>query len=104
MPWPKLQFSVWIEGLKAKYKVGDLVTMQQIRVIPNVVPMHWEVRYINELHKDCKFDTDIKEPVCISVMYPNGVTAQKCPATIRKLTKEELELVMLSNKKPEGTA
>lgn len=104
MPWPKLRFTLWLEGLKRIYQVGDLVTMALVPVIPNAVPMVWKITYINELHKDCKYDTDIQEPICLSVQYPNGVTNQKCPATLRKLTKEELALVDLSNKKPAGSA
>lgn len=104
MPWPKVQFSIWLEGIKQKFAVGDLVTMATIPVIPNVVPMKWEITYINELHKDCKFDADIKQPICITVRFPNGVCVQKCPATLRKLTTEELALVELSDKKPGGTA
>lgn len=104
MPWPKLQYALWIEGVKRKYAQGGLVTMLHIPVIPNAVPMKWEIVDINELHRECKYDTDVREPICITVRYPSGVVAQKCPATLRNFTKEELQLVELSNKKPEGTA
>lgn len=104
IPWPKLRFSVWIEGLKAKYAVGDLVTLRQIPVRENMAPMAWNITYINELHKDCKFDTDISEPICISVAIHTGITMHKCPGVLRKLTVEEIALVKLSHQKSAGSA
>ncbi len=104
VPWTKLQFTIWIEGIKSTHKIGDLVTLKQIPFIPNKAPFYWKITYINELFADCGFDKDVREPICLTLITEHNIVVSKCPGVLRKLTPEEIELVNLSNTKPQGSA
>ena len=102
LPWTKLRFTVWLEGIKQAFKEGDLVTLRQIPYIPHKIPFYWRITYINELFHDVKYDSTMKEPICITVRTENNIFMTKCPGGLRKFTEEELNLVSLSDKKPAG--
>ena len=102
--WDKLQYSQWVEKVKEKFKVGDRVTFASCPPIASCLPYHMEITYINELHHYIEYDSDIQEPKAIVCRNMRGTFENKCPATLRPLTYEELCLVNLSNQKSQGTA
>jgi hypothetical protein len=103
MPWTKLHYSNWIEGVKAKFKTGDLVTLLHVSVIPNCVPLYYIVAHVNEIHYLVRFDNQVQQPICLAVRTINGIILLKCPATLRHLTPEEVALVNLQNLQPAGS-
>ena len=110
MEWTKAHFTEFIEKVKKEFAVGDLVTGQHCPVLAMRPPaVYYEVRYISELYHDTKFDNAIKEPQCLtlierSLLSSEGGLFTRCPATLRKLTKEEIALVDLQNTKAKGNA
>jgi len=104
--WDKVTYIKYIEGVKARFKVGDLVTYMYTSPSSTVVPHHFKIIYINELAHDVMYDNDLQLPACISVQFGEGTdvkTFVKTPNTLRLLTKEEIALVNLQNTKPLGT-
>jgi hypothetical protein len=99
VPWSKLQFTMWLEGIKAHHEVGELLTLNQIPVIKGVAPFHFKLTFINELYHDVEFDLDIQQPIAFTVQTMDGKLLNKCPAVLRKLTKEEIACVNLQNPK-----
>lgn len=104
MPWTKVVYSTWIEGIKNNYKVGDLVTSVHISVMPNVIPFHYSVTYIEELHGHVKWDDHYHQPKCLHCKTLQGNQVELCPKFVRHLTQGEIDLVNLSHRKHQGTA
>lgn len=102
--WTKLQYAVWIEKMKESFKRDDLVTLNQIPVTPNIVPMYYTLSYIEENHNTVKYDLDIQQPIAFVIKTQENKFLHKCPAVLRKLTTQEIALVNLSNQRPQGTA
>lgn len=102
--WTKIQYGVWIEAKKEKFKVGDLVCDIHSPPLANYVPWYYELKYIEELSKEVAFDTEMKEPLAFTVITQQNVYLKKCPGSLRHLTQEELDLVNLQNRPTQGNA
>ena len=101
--WSKLDFNDWFtQNVQNKFAVGDLICYLHIPVRPNVIPFYWKIEYINELFNVAKYDCVLKEPNVLHCKGMNDSWIYKCPSAVRKLTKEEMELVNLQNSKPLG--
>lgn len=101
VPWTKARFIAFTEAAQALYPIGSLVTLRHVMVIPNQIP-RWlfEVVYISELYHDTQFDAIVGEPRGFVLRpFDGSSNVTKCAGTLRQLTKEELALVDLSNKK-----
>lgn len=95
--WTKLQFAHWIETVKLAFHVGDLVTLKQVPVVYNRIPIVYTIWDIAEVQHQISFDQDIREPICITVKTLAGVMLFKCPSVLRRLSAEECALVDLFN-------
>ena len=104
VPWTKIAYIHWVEQIKVKFPIGSLVTLKQIPVIPDKVPLYYTVTYIEELMHETHYDYVFKEPQALTVRVPNGTFVTKCPCYLRVLTLEEVSLVNLSNQVIQGTA
>lgn len=104
MPWTKVEYSKWIEGIRNIYKVGDLITSTHIAVRENTIPFHYHVTYIEELHSHVDWDDHFQQPKCLHCKTLQGTQAELAPKYVRHLTEGEKELVNLSNRKHQGTA
>lgn len=104
MPWTKLEYTKWIEGIKNNYKVGDLVTSIHIGVMTNTVPFHYSITYIEELHSHVQWDDHYHQPKCLHCKTLQGNQAELAPKYVRHLTEGEIALVNLSRSKHQGTA
>jgi len=103
--WSKWRYSQFIEEVKTKYKVGDLVAYANVP-LGEERPLSYvlELTYIEELYYNCPYDSTKDEPMCLTLKdkYQNVVT--RGPSTMRKLTEKEAQLVHLQNSTPQGHA
>ena len=104
LDWTKVQYAIWIGNVMHNFKVGDLVTLYHVPIQVDHAPFYYVISYINEYHRDVKYDIDVKQPVCLVLRSKEGILVSKCPAVLRKLTPKEVELVNLSNMPVGGTA
>lgn len=103
--WSKERYAAWIENVvKTKFKKGDLVTFASCPPMPNVLPFNMEITYLHEMHHYVEYDEQLLEPRAITCRTLASTYEFKCPSTLRLLTKEELDLVNLSNKKAYGNS
>ena len=98
--WSKERYTTFIEQVKQQFKQGDLVTLKSIQPIKNLLPIHYKVSYIDELHYTVKYDSFYMEPAAVVAQGMDGILIPRAPISLRQLTKEELELVHLHNTKP----
>lgn len=97
--WTKVRFSIWIEDVKKRFPIDCFVTYRQTPVIDGSFPYALRVSFIHEIMQQVKFDPDIREPIALSCQTPAGGYIDKCPSVLRKLTEEEVRLVIASNSK-----
>jgi hypothetical protein len=102
--WTKHRFSLWVESVKKEFKVGQLVTLKVAPPQPNVLPFHFRITDINEVHHFATWDRVAFEPEAIMLQTPAGVVHKRAPSVLRHLTEEELRLVILQDTEPRGTA
>ena len=105
MAWSKIDYSLWYDiNVMGKFKMGDLVTPHYMAEQLGIVPFHFKITYLNEMHHTVKFSTKWQQPKCIVVQMLGGGYSSKCPREIRLLTDKEIALVNLQNSKAQGTA
>ena len=104
LAWGKAQFASFIEPVKARFKVGDLVTAKTIQEKPNEIPFHYRVGYINELYHTARMDAHVGEPAVLHLETLDKRWVHRCPSNYRHLSVEECKLVYLSNQKAAGHA
>lgn len=102
--WGKLKFANWIEGVKGKFKAGDVVTLVAIRPQGAIIPFMFTIEEISEIQKFTPWDRHAYEPAAVMVKTKGGVLYRKPPSVLRHLTEEETNLVVLQNTQPQGTA
>lgn len=100
----KIEYSKWIENQKKLFAVGDLVTLSIIKPQPNVCPWVLKITFIDEDHNQCGWDHISFQPAAFTVVTPSGVYNHRAPSTLRKLTPEEIDLALLQDQQPLGTA
>jgi hypothetical protein len=100
----KIEYSRWIEEIKTKFKVGDLVTMAICAPQANICPWTCRVTFIEEDHNHVLWDSTAHQPAAVSIITDTGVTNHRAPSTLRLLTEEEKALASLKNQQPLGTA
>lgn len=105
--WTKVRYAQWVESVKEKFAVGQLVTLSVIGPVPDRIPFYFKLTDICEIQAFVKWDSVAFEPQCITVVPVRGNNPQpytKPPSVLRHLTEQELRLVILENQKPQGTA
>jgi hypothetical protein len=101
----KIEFAIWIEGIKERFPKGTLVTMAAIPYQTDAIPPAvFKVNDIQEIHFMAPMDEYVpKQPKCVIVDSTKyDIQAVYCPKTLRKLTDEEVQLVHLRNKEIEA--
>lgn len=95
--WGKLRFAQWIEEIKAKFKIGDLVCSSAITPIEGntkYYPLYYRITYIQEVNYMAEVDPTTMQPKCLGMVLPGTSTPTwRSPASVRKLTQRELENV-----------
>lgn len=100
VPWDKVQFTHWVEKVKERYKVSQVVAMACNPPQEDKLPPLYRITYISELYSNTSFDTVFKEPICLTLMPRyGGVAVTRCPSVVRPLTEKEIELVKLQDTK-----
>ncbi len=100
--WDKIVFTKWIENVKLGFKKSDLVTFSANSPKAGIMPLWWKIAYIEEIYTLAEYDQILEEPRVLCLHGQSGGFLNKCPRVMRVLTKEEMELVDLSNKIPQG--
>lgn len=101
--WTKLKYDQWIEKVKVDFPKGTLCTLFAIPYTPKKIPMVFKVVDHNELSNLVEFDFYHNGPKALVLeqqpFTPNGVPSiySRSPQAVRKLTEEELRLVILQN-------
>lgn len=99
----KLGFNQWfMEKVHNKYHTGELYTSNHVPVKPGLAPNYWfEITYLEETYATAKWHDYVKEPLVIHTeVMPRSkprTYRKHCPATLRKLTEEEAQIVYLQN-------
>lgn len=103
--WSKIVYANWIEGVKAHFKKGQIVTLKAIDPRPGTIPHLLIIEDIHEIHHLVDWDRMSNLPKAIRVKsHLNPSCFDATPDRLRILTGEELNLVRLKNMQPQGTA
>jgi hypothetical protein len=95
LTWDKITYSRWIEGVKGKFRKGDIVTLKQIPVVDGHKPFQYVVEDIQELHWYAEVDTVTKSPkaMALRIIEEDGVVGDtviwQSPDVIRHLVTTE---------------
>ena len=101
----KQLFAEWHKKhVEGKFSVGDLICYVATPSMANAIPHHFKITYINELWYQCKWHPGLNAPESLTCQTTAGFSVTKCASVMRRLTKEEVELVSLSNRKIQGTS
>lgn len=101
-PWTKLTYTRWIEGVKEKFKVGDLVCWKGAPKYTNITqpPFYYIVEGFQEMFPYVTFNGEnLPNALYLRVAEASNATPQwRVPDHMRHLTPEEVALVNLRAK------
>jgi hypothetical protein len=90
--WTKHSYSLWIEQVKEKFKVGDYITHRRNPIVPNWCPLAYKIIEIGEIRHLVPFDTARNLPKALTVVLVGStVPTHWVPDDTRHLTKDELD-------------
>ena len=104
--WDKGRFLIHMGVVRSNFKVGELVTFSTYIVVPDKIPRQYTIIQFNDQYDKVAWDWSRGVPCCVKIRTVGGAAYDMdvSMSAIRSLTREEAQLVDLSNQPAAGNA
>lgn len=100
----KVEFAKWIPDVVERFKPGAYCTLASTPIIERGRPkIVFEVVAVCEIHYLAALDSDRREPKCVNIRGPKGISLNYPPSKLRLLTDDEVTVVNSANQQEPTT-